>query len=200
MSLFRVKELWSTDVGAGEEFNEGALCVDNLNGNSGSWLNCYLIKILLSAVIVMVGSLNGTLRVFKPHAQSFRPEDQLLVVDLKMPLLQIEVGHFLTSLIHLEGKLKILFLGSTKEKAVAVLHPACLSLFSMEVVSDMVKHKEILSIQFQRPVANMACGCFGRKRGACCYSEKLNSHCLQAWTASVFNPLMARSTLWRKAD
>ena len=40
MSLFRVKELWATDVGGGEEFNDGALCVDKLNGNAGELLNC----------------------------------------------------------------------------------------------------------------------------------------------------------------
>ena len=45
-------------------------------------------------VLVVIGSLNGVLRIFRPHTRAYRLEDQLCVLDLRFPILQVEAGYF----------------------------------------------------------------------------------------------------------
>lgn len=54
---------------------------------------CFLDK-------VIVGSYNGYLRIFNPHpvkpGDEVQPEDLLLEVQLREPILQVEVGKFVS--------------------------------------------------------------------------------------------------------
>ncbi|KAL2307704.1 hypothetical protein Nmel_000679 [Mimus melanotis] len=82
MSLFKARDWWSTILGEKEEFDQGCLCVADVD-NSGSGQDK-----------VIVGSYKGYLRIFNPHpvkpGDEVQPEDLLLEVQLREPILQGE--------------------------------------------------------------------------------------------------------------
>lgn len=45
---------------------------------------------------IIVGSLNGVLRIFVPKAGEFRPDNLMLEVQLSQPILQVEAGKFVS--------------------------------------------------------------------------------------------------------
>ncbi|KAI1885592.1 hypothetical protein AGOR_G00205400 [Albula goreensis] len=108
MSLFKARDWWSAVLGEGEEFDQGCLCVGDVD-NSGSGHDK-----------IVVGSYMGLLRIFQPHASTpsgeNQAEDQLLEVQLRDPIIQVEVGKFVScsDLLHL-----------------AVLHPRKLSVYAI---------------------------------------------------------------------
>lgn len=57
-------------------------------------------KIFVSVDKIIVGSYNGYLRIFSPHplkaGDAVQAEDLLLEVQLKDPVLQVEVGKFVS--------------------------------------------------------------------------------------------------------
>ena len=100
MSQFKAREYWNTVAGdSREQFNPQSMCVgDCENDGSGD-------KIL-------VGSLNGTLRIYKPSVSGYASEDTLLEKNLGSPILQVACG---------------IFASRTEEVHIAVLHPRCLA-------------------------------------------------------------------------
>jgi Bardet-Biedl syndrome 9 protein len=50
MSIFQIKELWGTRVGANEEYDKNSVCLDSSSGE----------------VKIIIGSFEGYLRVYKP--------------------------------------------------------------------------------------------------------------------------------------
>ncbi|KAJ7401326.1 hypothetical protein BTVI_97118 [Pitangus sulphuratus] len=88
MSLFKARDWWSTVLGEKEEFDQGCLCVADVD-NSGTGQDK-----------VIVGSYMGYLRIFNPHpvkpGDEVQPEDLLLEVQLQEPILQVEVGKFVS--------------------------------------------------------------------------------------------------------
>uniref|UniRef100_A0A8B9IZQ2 Bardet-Biedl syndrome 9 n=1 Tax=Amazona collaria TaxID=241587 RepID=A0A8B9IZQ2_9PSIT len=84
MSLFKARDWWSTMLGEKEEFDQGCLCVADVD-NSGRDK-------------IIVGSYMGYLRILNPHpvkpGDGGQPEDLLLEVQLREPILQVEVGKF----------------------------------------------------------------------------------------------------------
>ncbi|KAM9439745.1 protein PTHB1 isoform 1-T1 [Clarias gariepinus] len=148
MSLFKAREWWSAVLGGGEEFDQGCLCVGDVD-NSGSGYDK-----------VVVGSYMGMLRIFAPHAP--RPAEQsgvdaqLLEVQLRDPIIQVEVGKFVScsELLHL-----------------AVLHPRKLSIYAVSGTAGNVEHGDQYQLRLvyehnlQRTACNMTYGPFGGVTG-----------------------------------
>ncbi|XP_034730323.1 protein PTHB1 isoform X1 [Etheostoma cragini] len=148
MSLFKARDWWSATLGEGEEFDQGCLCVGDVD-NSGTEHDK-----------VVVGSYMGMLRIFSPHAyktsEGALVEALLLEVQLQNAIIQVEVGKFVScsELLHL-----------------AVLHPRKLSVFSVSGTAGNVEHgdqyqlKLVYEHNLQRTACNMTYGTFGGVTG-----------------------------------
>ncbi|XP_066440592.1 protein PTHB1 isoform X2 [Eleutherodactylus coqui] len=148
MSLFKARDWWSATLGENEEFDQGCLSVADVD-NRGSGQDK-----------VIVGSYSGFLRIFSPHpskaGDGAQPEDLLLEVQLRDPILQVEVGKFVsgTELLHL-----------------AVLHPKKLCVYSVSGTLGNVEHGNQYQIKLmyehnlQRTACNMTHGPFGGVKG-----------------------------------
>ncbi|XP_058533958.1 protein PTHB1 isoform X2 [Ochotona princeps] len=148
MSLFKARDWWSTVLGEKEEFDQGCLCLADVD-NSGSGQDK-----------IIVGSFMGYLRIFNPHpvktGDGAHAEDLLLEVHLRDPILQVEVGQFVsgTELLHL-----------------AVLHSRKLCVYSVSGTLGNVEHGNQYQIKLmyehnlQRTACNMTYGSFGGVKG-----------------------------------
>uniref|UniRef100_A0A2K6DYI3 Bardet-Biedl syndrome 9 n=1 Tax=Macaca nemestrina TaxID=9545 RepID=A0A2K6DYI3_MACNE len=148
MSLFKARDWWSTILGDKEEFDQGCLCLANVD-NSGNGQDK-----------IIVGSFMGYLRIFSPHpaktGDGAQAEDLLLEVDLRDPVLQVEVGKFVsgTEMLHL-----------------AVLHSRKLCVYSVSGTLGNVEHgnqyqmKLMYEHNLQRTACNMTYGSFGGIKG-----------------------------------
>uniref|UniRef100_A0A8C4Y1L6 Bardet-Biedl syndrome 9 n=1 Tax=Gopherus evgoodei TaxID=1825980 RepID=A0A8C4Y1L6_9SAUR len=148
MSLFKARDWWSTALGEKEEFDQGCLCVADID-NSGS-----------GQAKITVGSYMGYLRIFNPHpvkpGDGMQAEDLLLEVQLRDPILQVEVGKFVsgTELLHL-----------------AVLHCRKLCVYAVSGTLGNVEHGNQYQIKLmyehnlQRTACNMTYGPFGGVKG-----------------------------------
>ncbi|KAM3613772.1 uncharacterized protein V6R79_004898 [Siganus canaliculatus] len=148
MSLFKARDWWSATLGEGEEFDQGCLCVGDVD-NSGSGHDK-----------VVVGSYMGMLRIFSPHGSKSSDgapaEAQLLEVQLQNAIIQVELGKFVScsDLLHL-----------------AVLHPRKLSVYSVSGTAGNVEHGDQYQLKLayehnlQRTACNMTFGTFGGVTG-----------------------------------
>ncbi|KAM6157162.1 LOW QUALITY PROTEIN: protein PTHB1 [Erethizon dorsatum] len=148
MSLFKARDWWSTLLGEKEEFDQGCLCLADVD-NSGSGQD----KIIVS-------SFMGYLRIFNPRpvkvGDGAQAEDLLLEVHLRDPILQVEVGKFVscTEMLHL-----------------AVLHSRKLCVYFVSGTLGNVEHgnqyqmKLMYEHHLQRTACNMTCGPFGGVKG-----------------------------------
>ncbi|XP_066512648.1 protein PTHB1-like [Hoplias malabaricus] len=148
MSLFKARDWWSAVLGEGEEFDQGCLCVGDVD-NSGSGYDK-----------VVVGSYMGMLRIFAPNAnkasEQTMTDAQLLEVQLRDPIIQVEVGKFVScsELLHL-----------------AVLHPRKLSVYAVSGTTGNVEHGDQYQLRLvyehnlQRTACNMTYGPFGGVTG-----------------------------------
>uniref|UniRef100_A0AAX7VFC7 Bardet-Biedl syndrome 9 n=1 Tax=Astatotilapia calliptera TaxID=8154 RepID=A0AAX7VFC7_ASTCA len=148
MSLFKARDWWSATLGEGEEFDQGCLCVGDVD-NSGTGHDK-----------VVVGSYMGMLRIFSPHAsktiEGGQADAQLLEVQLQNAIIQVELGKFVScsELLHL-----------------AVLHPRKLSVYSVSGTAGNVEHgdqyqlKLVYEHNLQRTACNMTYGTFGGVTG-----------------------------------
>ncbi|XP_050165315.1 protein PTHB1 isoform X2 [Myiozetetes cayanensis] len=148
MSLFKARDWWSTVLGEKEEFDQGCLCVADVD-NSGSGQDK-----------VIVGSYMGYLRIFNPHpvkpGDEVQPEDLLLEVQLQEPILQVEVGKFVSG---------------TEGLHLAVLHCRKLCVYAVSGALGNVEHGNQYQIKLmyehnlQRTACNMTYGPFGGVKG-----------------------------------
>lgn len=88
MSLFKVRDCWSTVCGRGETFGCDALAVDDLFGAGED--------------NVILGSLDGVLRVYGVHAAPppdlrYSPSDLLIEAQTDSPVLQVCTGKLIRS-------------------------------------------------------------------------------------------------------
>ncbi|KAK2521345.1 Bbs9 [Columba livia] len=144
MSLFKARDWWSTTLGEKEEFDQGCLCVGDVD-NSGSGQDK-----------IIVGSYMGYLRIFNPHpvkpGDGVQPEDLLLEVQLREPILQVEVGKFVSG---------------TEGLHLAVLHCRKLCVYTVSGTLGTVEHGNQYQIKLmyehhlQRTACNMTYGPFG---------------------------------------
>ncbi|XP_053915456.1 protein PTHB1 isoform X2 [Cuculus canorus] len=148
MSLFKARDWWSTVLGEKEEFDQGCLCVADVD-NSGSGQDK-----------IIVGSYMGYLRIFNPHpvkpGDGVQPEDLLLEVQLREPILQVEVGKFVSG---------------TEGLHLAVLHCRKLCVYAVSGTLGNVEHGNQYQIKLmyehnlQRTACNMTYGPFGGVKG-----------------------------------
>ncbi|NWH82638.1 PTHB1 protein, partial [Piaya cayana] len=148
MSLFKARDWWSTVLGEKEEFDQGSLCVADVD-NSGSGQDK-----------IIVGSYMGYLRIFNPHpvkpGDEVQPEDLLLEVQLREPILQVEVGKFVSG---------------TEGLHLAVLHCRKLCVYAVSGTLGNVEHGNQYQIKLmyehnlQRTACNMTYGPFGGVKG-----------------------------------
>uniref|UniRef100_A0A803XVF9 Bardet-Biedl syndrome 9 n=1 Tax=Meleagris gallopavo TaxID=9103 RepID=A0A803XVF9_MELGA len=146
MSLFKARDWWSTVLGEKEEFDQGCLCVADVD-NSGQDK-------------IIVGSYMGYLRIFNPHpvkpGDEVQAEDLLLEVQLREPILQVEVGKFVSG---------------TEGLHLAVLHCRRLCVYAVSETLGNVEHgnqyqiKLMYEHQLQRTACNMTYGPFGGVKG-----------------------------------
>uniref|UniRef100_H3CI58 Bardet-Biedl syndrome 9 n=1 Tax=Tetraodon nigroviridis TaxID=99883 RepID=H3CI58_TETNG len=148
MSLFKARDWWSAVLGEGEEFDQGCLCVGDVD-NSGTGHDK-----------VVVGSYMGMLRMFSPHAskssEDVQADAQLLEVQLQHAIIQVELGKFVScsDLLHL-----------------AVLHPRKVSVYSVSGTAGNVEHgdqyqlKLLYEHNLQRTACCMTHGAFGGVSG-----------------------------------
>ncbi|KAM9651351.1 protein PTHB1 isoform 6-T6 [Trichechus inunguis] len=148
MSLFKARDWWSTVLGEKEEFDQGCLCLADVD-NSGNGQDK-----------IIVGSFMGYLRIFSPHpvktGDGAQAEDLLLEVHLRDPVLQVEVGKFVsgTEMLHL-----------------AVLHSRRLCVYAVSGTLGNVEHGNQYQIKLmyehnlQRTACNMTYGSFGGVKG-----------------------------------
>ncbi|XP_078073300.1 protein PTHB1 isoform X2 [Mustelus asterias] len=146
MSLFKARDWWSTVVGEQEEFDQGCLCVADVD-NSGNDK-------------IIVGSYKGILRIYSPQpakpGAALQPEELILELQLQDSILQVEVGKFVsgTELLHL-----------------AVLHPRKLSVYAFSGMMGNVEHgnqyqlKLMYEHNLQRTACNLTFGGFGGVKG-----------------------------------
>eukprot|EP00736_Rhodelphis_marinus_P008702 Rmarinus@m.17603 len=140
MSLFKVRDWWTTKVGEEEEFDIGSICVGNVDNNPDG------------ATKVVVGSFQGFLRVYLPRNGEFRVEDLLFEKDLEQPILQVEIGQFLSN---------------SKELALAVLFPRFLHVYTLqsEGKSSYFNLSKAYEHTFSRSAFNFTYGSFGGAQG-----------------------------------
>ncbi|XP_050771762.1 protein PTHB1 isoform X2 [Gymnogyps californianus] len=148
MSLFKARDWWSTILGEKEEFDQGCMCVADVD-NSGSGQDK-----------IIVGSYMGYLRIFNPHpvkpGDGIQPQDLLLEVQLREPILQVEVGKFVSG---------------TEGLHLAVLHCRKLCVYAVSGTLGSVEHGNQYQIKLmyehnlQRMACNMTYGPFGGVKG-----------------------------------
>lgn len=146
MSLFKARDWWSTSVGEQEDFDQGCLCVADVDNTESDK--------------IIVGSYKGILRIYSPNpfkpGAAFQPEELIVELQLQDPILQVEVGKFVsgTELLHM-----------------AVLHPRKLSVFAVSGTMGTVEHgnqyqlKLIYEHNLQRTACNLTFGAFGGVKG-----------------------------------
>ncbi|UJR27621.1 hypothetical protein I4U23_008902 [Adineta vaga] len=144
MSLFKAREWWSCQVGSGEQFDYGCLKAGSFNDESNNK--------------IIVGSHSGILRIYNPSNSD--PEsitnnhatDLLLEKNLGMPIVQIEIGNFIST-------------SSTNQIAVLFSHK--LSVYDYNEHSGMAEHGRQIDLELNyehninRPTFNMCKGHFG---------------------------------------
>ncbi len=119
MSLFSTHELWSAAIGSSEEFNQGTLCVGNIDNEQGGELK------------IISGSLQGVLRIYFPRGGDYRIEDLMVEQFLGAPILQLVTGNFIPS---------------SKLLALAVLHPRQLVVYQIAAMGGSGKSASYYSV------------------------------------------------------
>ena len=114
-----MRDVWTHRVGSGEEFDRGCVVVGNVDGGTiEEEVKKSAAERGRSNKLVM-GSLDGLLRIFHPSRSNYDAADLLLEQELNAPVLQLMLGRFSSA-------------SATME--LAVLHPRTLVVY--RVVSD----------------------------------------------------------------
>lgn len=151
MSLFKVRDWWSTKVGVEEEFDQGCLCVANVNNNAEKQDQ------------IITGSFQGMLRIYNPQPKKtehgwsgFQAQHLLLETAFQLPILQVAVGQFVSG---------------SENKYLAILHPQKLSVYGVTGVLGHVEQGNQYQIHaiyehnLQRSAFNFCYGPFGNIYG-----------------------------------
>jgi len=145
MSIFTARELWSTRVGQNrEEFDSRCIAVGSADNRKDA------------SQTVVVGSLQGILRIWRPEKRDYSAHDLLLEQDLGAPILQVSLGNYSRQF------------GPT---CIGVLHPRALVVYELsnslvtqgDTSSGIVQLHLLYTHQLQH-VAHMFCsGPFGNR-------------------------------------
>jgi len=140
MSLFNTREWWVSTLTTDEEYDEGCLCVANIDNDSNG-----LPKII-------TGSLQGVLRIFFPRQRDYQLNDLMLEEELGDPILQVEAGRFLST---------------SNGLALAVLHPRKLTVYTVLLLDGDQNQGNFFALQrayehkLPRNAYNFVIGPFG---------------------------------------
>ncbi|XP_025410019.1 protein PTHB1 isoform X2 [Sipha flava] len=150
MSLFKVRDCWSTECGRGTEtFGCDGLVVDDLFGAGED--------------NVILGSLDGVLRVYGMHAAPtaadlhYSPSDLLVEVQTDSPVLQVCTGKFVSC---------------SPNKYIAVLHPFSLVVHGVNRIAGSTDHGDQYVLEtmyehkFERSAYQVIAGPFGGGTGS----------------------------------
>lgn len=85
MSIFQIKELWSTNVGNSEEFDRNSICIGNIDNSDASQTKIAVGNQLY--ILILLASFEGILRIYLPQTKSFTINDLLLEKNLGLPIL-----------------------------------------------------------------------------------------------------------------
>jgi Bardet-Biedl syndrome 9 protein len=124
MSVFGVKDIWVTSLGNDEEFDVNSMC----------WIE--------SLGLVVTGSLQGFLRIYRPQQRPFQPEDLVLERQLD-PILQVSAGEFVRG---------------SAEQVIAVLHSKRLAVYRVQVTESINSLGLCYKHDFQYNVFNFTFG------------------------------------------
>lgn len=143
MSLFQCREYWSASPERDEECDRGCLVVANVD-NAADGQNK-----------IVTGSFSKVLRIYHPHQKGYKPDDLVLEKELPAPILQIEVGRFVSN---------------SSNLALAVLFPRKLVVYEVApVVSggelQYYNLQQLYDHKLQRTAFNMCYGPFGGVAG-----------------------------------
>ncbi|XP_014288392.1 protein PTHB1 isoform X2 [Halyomorpha halys] len=118
MSLFKVRELWTTKCGKDEVFEISSLLIADIRGQSFD--------------DIIVGSHSGYLRIFNPQLDleaeeygTFKAIDQLIEIQLEEPILQIAVGKLVSG---------------SKVNHLAILHPRSVAVYNVITKTGSTEH------------------------------------------------------------
>lgn len=141
MSLFKARDWSSTWCGSSEEeFDYGSLSIANIDNDPSQFDK------------VVVGSLNGIIRIYVAQHGGFKPEDLMLEMQLSQPILQLKTGKFVSG---------------TDQLHIAILHPRNLSVYNVTAMTASVEHANYFTLslvyehRLDRTAFSMTCGPFG---------------------------------------
>ena len=135
MSLFNLKELWAKYPEQDSEFCPNSFCVAEVN----------------SSILLITGSLSGSLKVFCPAETA--PNDDLLETSVGAPIYQIEYGNFVSG---------------TATKQICILCPKSIKVFFLSYNPEDRSSSVPVSLEiayehrFERNSFNMVFGSFGQ--------------------------------------
>eukprot|EP00049_Salpingoeca_infusionum_P026623 m.26816 g.26816 ORF g.26816 m.26816 type:complete len:790 (-) comp8876_c0_seq2:342-2711(-) len=132
MSLFQAREYWQAETDTPSPVHSGSLFVGSLFTKSDE------------QAAIVVGDLDGILRIYLPKGRGYTTEDLVLEKTLS-PILQICTGTFSD--------------GNSLE--LCILHPRQLSICSLKVVGSGVQMTTVYEIPLKRTAANMTHGKLG---------------------------------------
>ncbi|KAE9544899.1 hypothetical protein AGLY_000442 [Aphis glycines] len=148
MSLFKVRDCWSTVCGRGETFGCDALAVDDLFGAGED--------------NIILGSLDGVLRVYGVHSAppsnlQYSPSDLLIEMQMDSPVLQVCTGKLISC---------------SPSKNIAVLHPFSIVVHGVNCIAGSTDHGDQYVLEtmyehkFDRSAYQMVVGPFGGGSGS----------------------------------
>ena len=144
MSLFQLKEWWSSRQGDGvEEFDQASMCIGNVDNSAAGRHK------------IVTGSFAGVLRIVQPTQSAYSPSHVLLERQQPEPILQVALGCFC----------------SPGQTLLAVLHPRALVLHLVTQpgaadaeVPPFLEVQQLHRHVIPHAAANMCHGAFGSGR------------------------------------
>jgi Bardet-Biedl syndrome 9 protein len=136
MSIFEVKEWWSTNISKDEEFDGNSVCIDNIDNEN------------LNKNKICVSSFKGILRIYEPTFGSTRVDNLLFEKQLDMPIIQIGSGNFVIN---------------ANDKQLAVLQAKKLIVYQFYNLRTGVSTKTCYEHKLVRNAFNFCIGRIGEK-------------------------------------
>eukprot|EP00347_Sterkiella_histriomuscorum_P008020 403346677 len=136
MSIFQIKELWSTNVGNNEEFDKGSITIGNVDNQEPAENK------------IVVASFEGILRVYRPQAKAYNVNDMLLEKNLNSPVLQLEIGKF----------------SYACDYSLAILHLRKIVIAQITSTDQFSNYRVIYEHSFDRNAYNFISGTFGKSQ------------------------------------
>jgi Bardet-Biedl syndrome 9 protein len=136
MSIFEVKEWWSTTISKDEEFDGNSVCIDNIDNENPNRNK------------ICVSSFKGILRIYEPWFGPARVDNLLFERQLDQPIIQIGSGNFVIN---------------SYDKQLAVLQAKKLIVYQFYNLRSGVSTKTCYEHKLSRNAFNFCIGKIGEK-------------------------------------